>query len=208
MLRTPCRAVLLTLAVGCSLDLADKTFCHAPSDCLDGHICQENVCTASRTRENSSAGASGAAPASNGEAGGESTSRGGSSAGEGPGSDEDATAGTAGSAGAEDGGAGGEPGCEPSFDRAETAEIAYLLHPNPPATNLRFGEAVAVDAGTIVVGTPGDEAVFIYVESDCGYELQAELSANDETVGAKFGNSVAIQGDTIVVGAPFAEIHM
>lgn len=102
------------------------------------------------------------------------------------------------------GGASGSNGCEPS----KTAEVGYLLDPDPSSSAVRFGTAVAVDGDTLVVGALSDEKAVVYVKTECGWTFQAELEANDKTLAASFGNAVAIQGDTILVGAPLAEVPL
>jgi hypothetical protein len=102
------------------------------------------------------------------------------------------------------GGAAGSNGCEPS----KTSEVGYLLDPQASSSAVRFGTAVAVDGDTLVVGALSDEAAFVYVKTECGWTFQAELEADNKTIGANFGIAVAIQGDTILVGAPFAEVPL
>ena len=71
-----------------------------------------------------------------------------------------------------------------------------------------FGDSVAIDGDTVVVGADGDGtywsgSVYVYRTTDGGatYDLVAELRASDAGSSDEFGNSVAIAGDTIVVGA-------
>lgn len=75
-----------------------------------------------------------------------------------------------------------------------------------------FGEAVAIDGDTIVVGAPFDDdegynsgSIYIYTQSGSGTEkkwsLQQHLVARDGSDSDQFGSSVAIDDDTIVVGA-------
>src|SRR5258706_6414845 len=71
---------------------------------------------------------------------------------------------------------------------------------------MRFGKVVAVDGDTLAVAAFNDEAVFIYVKTECGWSFQAELNADDKTADMRFGNAVAIQGDTVIVGAPIAGV--
>lgn len=230
MPKIPPVALLLTLAAGCSFDLVGKTACESQSDCLDGRICVANRCTAEAegdpakggTPGSSTAGVAssvGGASSDRSGAGADGVQEGGSSGGETPepeppvvggaGGAPDVVQGGVGGASPEPvGGAGGEAaggaaGCE---EPTETAEVAYLLHPYPATTAVRFGKALAIDGDTLVVGTPRDEAAFVYVKTECGWSFQAELNADDETLGSNFGNAVAIQGDTIVVGASLAEI--
>lgn len=73
-----------------------------------------------------------------------------------------------------------------------------------------FGNAVAVDGDTIVVGANGADdpngehagAAYVFTLSSSGWAQQAKLVASDGTRGDQFGYSVALDGDTIVIG-PF-----
>ncbi|HVY32023.1 MAG TPA: hypothetical protein VHB79_36055 [Polyangiaceae bacterium] len=123
---------------------------------------------------------------------------------EGGASGADGGAGGAEGGGADLGGASGSKGCEPS----KTAEVAYLLDPEPSSSAVRFGTAVALDGDTLVVGALSDEAASVFVKTECGWSFQAQLQAQDKTLGASFGIAVAVRGDTILVGAPAAEVPL
>ena len=67
-----------------------------------------------------------------------------------------------------------------------------------------FGNSVAIDGDTVVIGAPEagtGGAVYVLRTTDGGatYDEVAKLTASDDTYGY-FGYSVAIAGDTIVVG--------
>jgi len=69
-----------------------------------------------------------------------------------------------------------------------------------------FGEFVAIDGTTVVVGAYGagtGGAVYAFRTTDDGatYDEVAKLTATDAAVNDKFGTSVAVDGGTIVVGA-------
>ena len=70
-----------------------------------------------------------------------------------------------------------------------------------------FGEAVAIDGTTVVVGAyrtyyKGKKgAAYVFRLTDDGYEEVATLTASDGVEDDKFGSSVAVDGDSIVVGA-------
>ena len=66
-----------------------------------------------------------------------------------------------------------------------------------------FGQSVAIDGDTVVVGTYDKEAAYIFRTSDGGatYGQMAKLTASDAPSYDYFGRSVAIDGNTIVVGA-------
>jgi prepilin-type N-terminal cleavage/methylation domain-containing protein len=74
----------------------------------------------------------------------------------------------------------------------------------------RFGWAVAVDAGTIVVGAlrADDEvrdsgSAYVFVRTGGTWTQQAKLTAADGAAYDRFGYAVAVDGDTVVVGAPY-----
>ncbi len=78
----------------------------------------------------------------------------------------------------------------------------------PRGVGAQFGNAVAMDGNTMVVGARFDSttatsagSAFVYVLNGGVWTLQAQLLANDGATFDKFGQSVAISGDTIVVGA-------
>jgi len=87
----------------------------------------------------------------------------------------------------------------------------------PRGVGAQFGNAVAVNGTTMVVGARNDStkaaqagAAIVYVLSGTTWKQQAKLLANDGALGDKFGYSVAVGEDTIVIGAynddgPFAD---
>jgi len=75
-----------------------------------------------------------------------------------------------------------------------------------------FGEAVAINGSTIVVGARGNDgiannnrvSVYIFeasIDSRTGWVESSKLQASDGESGDNFGEAVAISGDTIVIGA-------
>ena len=71
-----------------------------------------------------------------------------------------------------------------------------------------FGDAVAIDGDTLVVGAPfdgeagtGAGAAYVFVRSVTGWTEEAELVGADTAEFDGFGASVAIDGDTLVIGA-------
>ena len=87
------------------------------------------------------------------------------------------------------------------------AQIAKLVEGDGAATNDVFGNAVAVDGDTAVIGVPGDVnngvqtgAAFVFTKGTDGWSRRAKLIAKDPEGGDQFGFSVALDGDTIVVG--------
>jgi hypothetical protein len=82
------------------------------------------------------------------------------------------------------------------------------LLPNDPATNMQFGNAVAVEHDTIVVGawrTSGvgsfQGAAYVFKRSGTSWAQEQKLTAPDAAAGDYFGSAVAISGDTVLIGA-------
>ncbi len=72
----------------------------------------------------------------------------------------------------------------------------------------RFGERVAVDGDTALVGTfyplMGEtrrNPAYVFIRSGGSWQQQARLLASDQVVGDRFGSSLAIEGDTALLGA-------
>jgi hypothetical protein len=90
-------------------------------------------------------------------------------------------------------------------------ETARLTPSDPGMFDEDFGNSVAIDGDTIVVGRPlnsSDQgAAYVYVKPLSGWATATEtakLTAAAPANNDRLGNSVAIDGDTIVAGAPFA----
>jgi hypothetical protein len=74
-----------------------------------------------------------------------------------------------------------------------------------------FGESVAVDGGTAVIGAYGDDdkgsnsgAAYVFVQAADGtWSQQAKLTAADGATDDVFGYSVAVDGGTAVIGVQF-----
>jgi uncharacterized protein (TIGR03437 family) len=71
-----------------------------------------------------------------------------------------------------------------------------------------FGNAVAIDGDTAVVGSPSYDvgtssqgSVFVFTRNGAAWTQTARLVANDGVAGDTFGVSVSISGDYIVIGA-------
>ena len=72
-----------------------------------------------------------------------------------------------------------------------------------------FGQSVALDGGTAVVGAPnapvpqelGAGAAYVFTGAGANWTQQAKLF-NDEPLGSNFAESVAVEGDIVVVGSP------
>jgi len=96
------------------------------------------------------------------------------------------------------------------FTRSGTTwtQQAKLVASDPEA-NDQFGQSVAIDGDTVVVGShqeyPGGltlaGSAYIFTRSGTTWTQQAKLVASDAQASDYFGHSVAIDGDTVVVGA-------
>jgi hypothetical protein len=78
----------------------------------------------------------------------------------------------------------------------------------PRGVGAQFGNAVAINGGTMVVGARFDSTTasqagtaYVYVLSGGTWTQQAVLLAPDGALGDKFGYSVAVSDNTIVVGS-------
>jgi hypothetical protein len=76
-------------------------------------------------------------------------------------------------------------------------------------TDDQFGQAIAIDLNTVVVGAPFDDfgmnaeqgVAYVFLRSGAAWNLQAILTASDGAAFDFFGRAVAIEWNTIVVGA-------
>lgn len=77
----------------------------------------------------------------------------------------------------------------------------------------RFGEAVAIDGGTAVIGAGFDEdpngsqagSAYVFTDGTDGWSQQTKLTPEDGDSGDMFGRAVAVDGDTAVIGARWDE---
>jgi len=94
------------------------------------------------------------------------------------------------------------------FERVGTAWTeAAILHSPTPGGFHSFGQSVAVDGDTIVVGAPHagpsmqlGEA-FVFRKNGGAWGLEATLLASDGQAGDWFGASVAVSADLAIVGS-------
>ncbi|MEM7130359.1 MAG: SdrD B-like domain-containing protein [Chloroflexota bacterium] len=82
------------------------------------------------------------------------------------------------------------------------------LVPFDPASNDKYGIAVAVSGDTAVIGSFQDDdngngsgSVYIYLRSGATWTLEQKIVSSDGDSTDRFGNAVAIDGDTAVIGA-------
>ena len=79
------------------------------------------------------------------------------------------------------------------------------LNASDGETGNRFGEKVAIDDDTILVGSPRAQdsgAAYVFANSGGAWAQEAILLAGNAGSGAEFGDSLALSGDTAIVGAP------
>ena len=94
---------------------------------------------------------------------------------------------------------------------ADTTETAKLTASDGAADD-EFGDSVAMDGDTLVVGAPLDDdnaahsgSAYVFTKPNTGWAdatETAKLTASDGMVYSRFGGSAAVDGDTVVVGAP------
>lgn len=115
----------------------------------------------------------------------------------------------------------GTGGAAVVFVRSGTSWIqqAAIEPPDADASDL-FGNDVAIDGDTLVVGAPNEDsngtgtaddtatdsgAAFVFTRSGTTWSLQAHLKPTVVGAGDWFGTAVDLDGDTIVVGSPFED---
>ena len=88
-------------------------------------------------------------------------------------------------------------------------EIQKLLASDGAAGN-QFGNPVAVDGDTAVIGVSADDdnggdsgSAYVFTRDAGVWTEQQKLAASDGAAGDLFGVSVAVDGDTAVIGAFF-----
>ncbi len=79
------------------------------------------------------------------------------------------------------------------------------LRANPVSADGRFGQAVATEAGTVVVGehfrNTSRGAVHVFTGSGVSWSLQQQLAASDAAPSDFFGHSLALLGNSLLIGA-------
>lgn len=99
-----------------------------------------------------------------------------------------------------------------AYERADEAwQRQAVLSPADPTDVVydgMFGQAVALDGDTAVVGAPeiprGAGRAYVFRRTDTGWTQKARVSPADIDEGAEFGHSVAVVDETVGVGAPQA----
>jgi hypothetical protein len=76
----------------------------------------------------------------------------------------------------------------------------------------RFGHAVSISDGVVVVAAPyhdesanNDGAAYVYRHDGTDWILEQKLIASDQSINDQFGYSTSISGDVIVVGAHYGD---
>ncbi len=104
-------------------------------------------------------------------------------------------------------------GNAPDLEETHREETAKLAASNAK-DNDQFGQSVAVDGTTVVVGAPREDgskgSAYVFTkptDNDWADNIEtARLAASDRGGNDSFGSSVAVRGSTIVVGADNADI--
>lgn len=86
-----------------------------------------------------------------------------------------------------------------------------ILFPLDQKPGMRFGQAIALDGSTLLIGANGDKqngvdsgATYLFDHSGAGWVEKAKLVPANLGPGDSFGSSVAISGDALLVGAYMA----
>ncbi|MFA6044264.1 MAG: FG-GAP repeat protein, partial [Phycisphaerales bacterium] len=96
---------------------------------------------------------------------------------------------------------------------AQRSTPLQLVQPGG-AANDQFGQSVAIDGDTMIVGANLDDigantdqgSASVYRWTGSGWTFEATLTASDGLAGDQFGVSVAISGDTAIVCASFDDV--
>ncbi len=100
------------------------------------------------------------------------------------------------------------------IDGAVGFPTTIISNPDVAAAYDAFGNSVAVDDETMIVGVMRDDTLWgsgagsarVYVRQQGVWVFEAQLLPDDGGAGDFFGASVAVDGDTAVVGAPLWEV--
>ena len=83
-----------------------------------------------------------------------------------------------------------------------------ILTANDAAEDDEFGNSVAVDGDTVIIGAREDDddgedsgSAYVFIRNGSSWIQQAKLTASDAKAYDWFGTSVAVDGDTAVIGA-------
>ncbi len=88
------------------------------------------------------------------------------------------------------------------------AEFASISPADAP-DDLTFGEDLALSGDLLVVGAPGQDAVYVFRWDGNAWNEEARLTAPGVSPGDEFGSGVDVDGDTIVVRSDFNDrVHV
>jgi hypothetical protein len=92
---------------------------------------------------------------------------------------------------------------KPARGWADMTETAILI-PSDGYPFLDFGLSVGISANTIVVGSYGHNAAYVFTQPQGGWQNMTETAvlSNDNGVATLFGENVAIDGPTVAVSEP------
>ena len=87
----------------------------------------------------------------------------------------------------------------------QQAELHEIVPPELLTAGDNFGNSVAIDGDTAVVGALAGEAAYVFQRVGTTWTFQAKLAALVPTGQDHFGRSVGVNNNTIIVGAGFAD---
>jgi hypothetical protein len=104
---------------------------------------------------------------------------------------------------------GSDSGSAYVFTRTGTVwSLQEKLTASDGSSGDQFGESVAINGDTIVVGADFDDdngsnsgSAYVFTRTGTIWMQQEKLTASDGAAGDQFGTSVSVNGDTIVIGA-------
>jgi len=87
--------------------------------------------------------------------------------------------------------------------------VPHYIKASDSETEDRFGQALALDGTTLVVGAPFEDgtadnagAAYVFTGASGNWVQAARLKADTVTAGDTFGSAVAVFGDIVAVGSP------
>ena len=93
----------------------------------------------------------------------------------------------------------------------QLAERPFTTAGADAAPNTYFGQSIALNGDTAVIGAPGLNnsrgAVFVFSRAGASWTQQTKFTAPDGTDKARLGESVAMAGNTVAAGAPYDTIN-
>lgn len=100
------------------------------------------------------------------------------------------------------------------FSGGAWSQIGNAIIASNGAAGHLFGTQVAINADTVVIGSPNyfaapgtqmlpQGSAYVFQRTAGVFTLQAQLNAVDASAGDRFGSAVAVNADQVIVGAPF-----